>query len=57
MTAEVWSEFNKLKEAHPEVNFFWLEHALNDAGEEFDTLQEEFEEVERAFEGEEATRP
>ncbi|WP_158279822.1 hypothetical protein [Coraliomargarita sinensis] len=46
MTSEVWSELNKLKEAHPEVNFFWLEHELNNAGEEVDLLNEELEMME-----------
>ena len=43
MTAEVWTEIKKLKEAHPEVNSFWLEHELNNAAEEVDLLNEELE--------------
>lgn len=63
MTAEVWTELKKLKEAHPDVNFFWLELELNDAAEEIDALVEDFEDLQNSWdrhvEGveEEATRP
>lgn len=46
MTAEVHAELAALKEKHPEVNFFWLELALADLGEETDSLIEELEELE-----------
>lgn len=45
-TANIERELARLKEAHPEVNFFWLEMALTDTKHESDELVEEFEYME-----------
>ncbi|MFP4204020.1 MAG: hypothetical protein ACLFS4_06770 [Opitutales bacterium] len=39
-------ELARLKEAHPEVNFYWLELAIQDARNELSELAEECEMME-----------